>query len=103
MQQIAGQGVHSPQLMKNWGGREWERWNIRVRDDLIARQETDGLEKGSWAPRDRADYSQSGGRLLTTSLATLTLEVYYRNKPLLSEMPQPASLVDSAETEPATK
>ncbi len=89
------------QVMKNWGGREWERWNIRVRDDLIARQETDGLEKGSWAPRDRADYSQSGGRLLTTSLATLTLEVYYRNKPLLSEMPQSASLVDSAETEPA--
>ncbi len=73
------------QVMKNWGGPEWDRWNTRMRDELIARQETDGPAKGSWALRDRADYSRSGGRLLTTCLATLTLEVYYRNKPLLDE------------------
>jgi hypothetical protein len=71
------------QLMKNWGGPEWDRWNGRLRDDLIAWQETEGPAKGSWAPRDRADYSKSGGRLLTTCLATLTLEVYYRYQPLL--------------------
>lgn len=74
------------QVMKNWGGPEWDRWNGRLRDQLIARQETDGPAKGSWAPQDRADYSTSGGRLLTTCLATLTLEVYYRNKPLLPEI-----------------
>lgn len=74
------------QVMKNWGGPEWDRWNGRLRDQLIARQETDGPAKGSWAPQDRADYSKSGGRLLTTCLATLTLEVYYRNKPLLAEI-----------------
>lgn len=81
------------QVMKNWGGDEWDRWNGRVRDQLIARQETtDGPAKGSWAPTDRADYSKSGGRLLTTCLATLTLEVYYRNKPLLPDpaRPEPA-------------
>lgn len=73
------------QVMKNWGGVEWDRWNGRLRDDLIAWQGVDGDEKGSWAPRDRDDYSKAGGRLLTTCLATLTLEVYYRYKPLLPE------------------
>ncbi len=73
------------QVMKNWGGREWDRWNGRLRDDLVAWQEKDGDAKGSWAPRDRDDYSRAGGRLLTTCLATLTLEVYYRYHPLLPE------------------
>ncbi len=74
------------QVMKNWGGREWDRWNVRLRDDLIAWQEKNGEAKGSWAPRDRDDYSRAGGRLLTTCLATLTLEVYYRYHPLLPEL-----------------
>ncbi|MDA1232797.1 MAG: hypothetical protein O2856_18670, partial [Planctomycetota bacterium] len=74
------------QVMRNWGGSEWDRWNDRIRDQLVARQETDGFVKGSWAPMDRADYSKSGGRLLTTCLATLTLEVYYRSQPLLPEV-----------------
>lgn len=78
------------QVMKNWGGPEWDRWNGRLRDQLIARQEKEGPAKGSWAPQDRADYSKSGGRLLTTCLATLTLEVYYRNKPLLPEITSPS-------------
>jgi len=73
------------QTMKNWGGPEWDRWNGRLRDDLIAWQSTDGPSKGSWTPRDRDDYSKAGGRLLATCLATLTLEVYYRYKPLLQE------------------
>ena len=88
------------QVLKNWGGPEWKRWNGRMRDELIARQETDGPGKGSWIPRDRADYSLSGGRLLTTCLATLTLEVYYRNKPLLPEIKEPVSLEDSSAIEP---
>lgn len=73
------------QVMKNWGGEEWVRWNGRLRDDLVAWQEKEGDAKGSWAPRDRSDYSIAGGRLLTTCLATLTLEVYYRYQPLLAE------------------
>jgi len=86
------------QVMKNWGGPEWDRWNGRLRDQLIARQETDGPAKGSWAPQDRADYSKSGGRLLTTCLATLTLEVYYRNKPLLSDVAPDAIGPESGES-----
>ena len=79
------------QVMKNWGGAEWDRWNGRLRDDLIAWQGVDGDEKGSWAPRDRDDYSRAGGRLLTTCLATLTLEVYYRYRPLLPELAEAES------------
>ena len=71
--------------MRNWGGQPWERWNGRLRDDLVAWQEQAGDARGSWAPRDRSDYSVSGGRLLTTCLAALTLEVYYRYQPLLGE------------------
>ncbi len=71
--------------MRNWGGEEWDRWNARLRDDLISWQEREGEARGSWAPRDRDDYSRAGGRLLTTCLATLTLEVYYRYQPILSE------------------
>ncbi|MEQ9407145.1 MAG: terpene cyclase/mutase family protein [Fuerstiella sp.] len=73
------------QVMKNWGGEEWQRWNARLRDDLVAAQETEGPAAGSWKPRTRAIHAKQGGRLLTTALATLTLEVYYRYKPLLPE------------------
>lgn len=73
------------QVMRNWGGQEWHRWNERLRDDLIAWQEKDGSRRGSWAPRDRSDSSRAGGRLLTTCLAALTLEVYYRYEPLLED------------------
>ncbi|MFZ9090927.1 MAG: hypothetical protein ACO3FE_12645, partial [Planctomycetaceae bacterium] len=66
------------QVMKNWGGAEWDRWNERMRDDLVRTQEQTGAASGSWTPRDRAGFSIAGGRLLTTCLAALTLEVYYR-------------------------
>ncbi|MEI7701186.1 MAG: hypothetical protein WCK86_15410, partial [Planctomycetia bacterium] len=67
-------------------GLEFVSSLARLRDDLVAWQERDGEAKGSWAPRDRSDYSVSGGRLLTTCLAALTLEVYYRYQPLLPEI-----------------
>jgi hypothetical protein len=90
------------QVMKNWGGLEWERWNGRLRDDLIAWQETDGPAKGSWTPRDRSEYSQAGGRLLTTCLATLTLEVYYRYKPMLPEVAETSLTASSLTSDSAT-
>lgn len=82
------------QVMRNWGGKEWERWNVRMRDDLVATQETEGPAAGSWAPRTGALHAKQGGRLLTTALATLTLEVYYRYKPLLPEPGQPVTPAD---------
>lgn len=85
------------QVMKNWGGKEWERWNGLLREDLVAGQETEGPAKGSWKPRSGAIHAKQGGRLLTTALATLTLEVYYRYKPLLPQ----ETVTESSTADPA--
>ncbi len=73
------------QVMRNWGGEEWTRWNERLRDDLIASQVGEGPGKGSWKPRTGM-HTRQGGRLLETSLATLTLQVYYRYRPVLPQV-----------------
>ena len=58
------------------GGTPWERWNAVVRDRIIGLQERQGCARGSWAPNSR--WGNVGGRVYTTALAVLTLEVYYR-------------------------
>jgi hypothetical protein len=71
---------YATQVMLHYGGEPWERWNARLRDQLIAAQETTGHSAGSWYFPNK--HSDQGGRLLNTVLATLTLEVYYRHQPL---------------------
>jgi hypothetical protein len=60
------------------GGDPWNRWNAVVRDLVMSRQEGpgSGCARGSWPPSDR--YGGAGGRIYSTALAVLTLEVYYR-------------------------
>ena len=61
-------------------GRYWQQWNAALRDVVVRRQIKEGPQAGSW---DTADvWGPSGGRIYTTALATLTLEVYYRFLPL---------------------
>ncbi len=57
---------------------EWSRWNSVIRDRIIALQrgQDAGCARGSWDPKHHHD--TSGGRVYTTALAVLTLEVYYR-------------------------
>ena len=64
--------------MKTAGGVDWDRWNKIVRDLVIGLQKPKdaGCERGSWDPSDR--WGQAGGRVYSTALAVLTLEVYYR-------------------------
>lgn len=59
-----------------YGGEPWQQWNERVRDLLVSEQEADG----SWDPR--GPWGAYGGRIYSTALATLSLEVYYRYLPL---------------------
>ena len=73
---------YATQVMYHMGGPRWDRWNKKMRDYLINTQATSGHEYGSWWYDD--PYSVPGGRLYTTSLAILTLEVYYRYLPLYS-------------------
>jgi hypothetical protein len=59
---------------------DWDRWNTRLRDHLVATQATQGHERGSWHFPDR--WGDIGGRLYTTAMCAMTLEVYYRYLPL---------------------
>lgn len=66
--------------MYQYGGPEWTAWNEALRDQLISEQRTVGELAGSWDPR--APWGRYGGRVYSTALATLCLEVYYRFLPL---------------------
>ncbi|HET6883261.1 MAG TPA: prenyltransferase/squalene oxidase repeat-containing protein [Pirellulales bacterium] len=59
------------------GGEPWQRWNGLVRDYVVSLQvQGSGCDRGSWPPNDQ--WSSRGGRIYSTALAVLTLEVYYR-------------------------
>lgn len=66
--------------MYQYGGQPWEEWNSVVRDTLISQQRHDGVFAGSWDPD--GPWGRYGGRLYSTAISTLTLEVYYRLLPL---------------------
>lgn len=66
--------------MYQFGGNEWEQWNNNVRTLLIENQITNGNMAGSWDPK--GPWGGYGGRIYSTALATLSLEVYYRFLPL---------------------
>ena len=70
--------------MYQHGGDAWNRWNARVRDEIVKRQHTTGHIAGSWDPDD-SQYGTRGGRVYCTALATLSLEVYYRYLRLYDE------------------
>ena len=61
-------------------GAHWQRWNDALRTTLVGRQVKDGPLAGSWDTDDL--WGGYGGRVYTTALAALTLEVYYRFLPL---------------------
>jgi hypothetical protein len=56
----------------------WKQWNTRTRDMLV-RSQRKVNDKGYW---DAMRWSDRGGRVFSTAMATLTLEVYYRYMPL---------------------
>jgi len=66
--------------MYQFGGEEWNQWNGQVRELLIAKQRKQGPLAGSWNPD--GPWGGYGGRIYSTALATLSLEVYYRFLPL---------------------
>ena len=62
--------------MFQYGGPEWRRWNAELKANLTAGQRADGDARGSWDPQGR--YDRIGGRVYSTAMGALTLEVYYR-------------------------
>ncbi len=72
-------GAHA---MFQYGGGMWREWNEKLKEALVPTQrmydEPKGrtCEDGSWDPID--EWSFAGGRVYTTAMGALTLEVYYR-------------------------
>ncbi len=62
----------------------WEDWNKQMRDHLVKTQEVIGHQAGSWHFNDKHGSGVVGGRLYTTAMAAMTLEVYYRYTPLFA-------------------
>jgi hypothetical protein len=68
---------YATQVMHNQPGPDWDTWNRKMRRALIDSQcKESNCAAGSWNLGDQ------GGRVMSTSLAALTLEVYYRYLPL---------------------
>jgi hypothetical protein len=63
------------------GGTDWDKWNSAIRDMLVRAQCTRGHRSGSWDP-DCYWARGFAGRIYSTALMTLTLEVYYRYLPM---------------------
>ncbi len=63
-----------------YGGDDWVKWNTALREYLIQDQRKSGHAAGSWDPK--APWGTYGGRVFSTALSTLCLEVYYRFLPL---------------------
>jgi hypothetical protein len=75
---------YATQVMKQIGGQEWEKWNVKMRDRLVGTQVQTGHAAGSWY-WDDGHSTQSAGRFYTTCMGTMMLEVYYRYMPLYGE------------------
>ena len=58
----------------------WREWNASLQQALLSRQERIGDAAGSWNPD--TVWGSYGGRVYSTALATLCLEVYYRYLPV---------------------
>ena len=76
---------YSSLAMLQMNSPAWSDWNTRTRDALIRLQTRGGFADGCW--QVTAKGIDRSGYIFTTSIATLTLEVYYRYAPGLAEAP----------------
>jgi hypothetical protein len=61
-------------------GDHWRRWNAALQDALVDQQFTSGDMAGSWDPK--CIWGGYGGRVYSTAMSALCLEVYYRYLPV---------------------
>lgn len=71
---------YATQVLRHYEGDSWKKWNAVMRDQLVKSQATKGHEAGSW--HLDSSHGSKGGRLYSTSMATMILEVYYRHLPI---------------------
>ncbi|MGY8770698.1 MAG: prenyltransferase/squalene oxidase repeat-containing protein [Pirellulales bacterium] len=68
----------------------WNRWSSKIQSKLMATQQLQGPNTGSWKPD--TEWGNYGGRVYSTALATLSLEVYFRYLPLYKGSDAPRRL-----------
>jgi hypothetical protein len=76
---------YASQVMHFHDGEVWKEWNVLMRDWLIELQAKDAKnakDYGSWNKDASPWIGGHCGRLGTTCMALLTLEIYYRHTPL---------------------
>ncbi|MBI1902745.1 MAG: hypothetical protein HYS13_16730, partial [Planctomycetia bacterium] len=75
---------YATQVMIHVQGEAWDDWNKQLRSVLVETQEKTGPLGGSWDPAGRYPdrWGSAGGRIYTTAMHLLMLEVYYRHLPL---------------------
>ena len=61
-------------------GSVWKEWNEKLKETLPLIQKKVGPERGSWDPGGQ--HARAGGRVVSTTLSVLSLEVYYRLLPM---------------------
>ena len=78
---------YTAQVLRHYGGPQWEKFNTELRDWLVQTQSQAAGEKGSWHFSDSISHRgpKEGGRLASTAFATMILEVYYRHMPLYAD------------------
>ncbi len=57
--------------------KHFDHWREAILDAVIETQETEGDEKGSWAPKDA--WGDEGGRVYSTAVLTMTLNAATRH------------------------
>ncbi len=86
---------YATQVVRFYGGEEWKTWNEGQKgadgtrrgglpDQLLGLQERTPTSRGSWPPNidhNGLSFGPQCGRLGTTCMCLLTLEVYYRYVP----------------------
>jgi hypothetical protein len=74
---------YATQVMFHIGGEQWKDWNQKMKQLLLdtQRKAEHGHEVGSWYEGVQSDpnLDTPGGRLYSTSLAAMILEVYHRH------------------------
>ncbi|MBI2478895.1 MAG: hypothetical protein HYV60_09755, partial [Planctomycetia bacterium] len=73
------------------GESVWTQWNQALQDQLLIRQERRGDDAGSFSPD--TVWGSYGGRVYSTAMATLCLEVYYRYLPVYEQGPAAAAAI----------
>ena len=67
--------------MFQMGGDYWKKWNESMQRVLLHTQSKGGCADGSWDAAS-APHGKAGGRVFTTAIGCLSLEVYYRYLPV---------------------